>query len=347
VHRRFARNAEAARELRHGLALDPACAEAHYLLGILALAVCDYPVAERHLRDAFDSDPRWADVPVQLAQAQISQDKLRDAVSTLETYLKLDPKDAEAWCELGQVYQRLGDWDNAKRCHLTAIDVAPDFFNAYYGAAQALRELGAAEESKKYLDKFRQMRTSETETVRVERAKATDEDFKRRAVADMATQAGALYALHGYLHEAEKCWMTATTLEPKRIECLEMLCRLRPNDPERCLRLGHAYIQDGRPSEAEAPFQRAIELAPLGADGYAALAQVHMLLGKNAEKAADLAQTAVKLEATAANYFVLAAACERTKDWSGAKSALEHAIELDPDDPIYQEAYDKLKEDQW
>ena len=346
THRRFVRKAEAARQLQQCLALDPACAEAHYLLGLLAVGVGEYPAAEKHLRTAFDIDPRWADVPLQLANAQMSQDKLRDAVQTLETYLKLDPRDAEAWCELGQVYQKLGDCNNAKRCHLTAIDVAPEFFEAYYGAAKALRELGAAEEAQKYLDRFRQLRTSETESVRVERAKATDEDFKRRAIVDMATQAGAAYAMHGYYVEAEECWTRATTLEPTRIECQEMLCRLRPGNPERWLSLGHAYIQNGRPMEAESPFQQAIELAPQDADGYAALAQVHMLLDKDLEKAVELARTAVELEATAPNYFVLAAACERMKDWPGAKSALRHAIELDPDDPVYQEAYDKLKEDQ-
>jgi len=345
THRRFARNAEAARELQRCLALDPACAEAHYLLGILALAVSDYPVAEKHFRSAFDIDPRWADVHVQLAKVQVSQDKFRAAVSTLETYLELDPADAEAWSELGQVHLRLGDYNNAKRCHLKAIDVAPDFFEAYYGAAKALRELGAAEESRKYLDKFRELRTSATESVRVEKAEMTDEDFKRRAIADMATQAGAVYAMYGHVDEAENCWSKATTLEPTRIKCQEMLCRLTPGNPERWLSLGHAYIQSGRPMEAEAPFQRVIELAPQDADGYTALAQVHMLLGKNAEKANELAQTAVKLEATAANYFVLAATCERMKDLSGAKSALKHAIELDPADPIYQEAYEKLKED--
>lgn len=345
AHRRFARNAEAARELQRCLALDPACAEAHHLLGVMAAAVSDYPVAEKHFRCAFDVDPRWADVSVQLAKAQVSQDKFRTAVSTLETYLKLNPRDAAAWSELGQVYQRLGDHNNAKRCHLKAIDVDPDFFEAYYGAAKALRELGAAEESRKYLDEFRRLRTSATESVREERAKATDEDFKRRALADMAAQAGAVYAMNGYAVEAEKCWVKAATLEPTSINCQKMLCRLRPENPEGWLSLGHAYIRNGRPTEAEAPFQRAIELAPQIADGYAGLAQVHMLLGKNAEKATELAQTAVKLEATAANYFVLAAACERTKDWSGAKSALKHAIELDPDDPIYQETYDKLKKD--
>ena len=159
----------------------------------------------------------------------------------------------------------------------------------------------------------------------------------------MATKAGAVYAMHGYLAEAEKCWTRTTTLDPTNLECREMLCRLRPNDPEQWLRLGHLYIQDDRPGEAEMPFQRVIELAPQRAEGYAALAEVYVRLGKDAEKAVQLARTAVQLESTASNYFVLAAACERVEDWSGAESALTHAIKLDPAEPRYREAHARLQ----
>jgi cytochrome c-type biogenesis protein CcmH/NrfG len=343
VHRRFVRKAEADRELRQALALDPACAEAHYLLGMMAMGVSDYPLAEKHLRDAFDIDPRWADVPVQLAKAQILQDKPRAAVSTLDAYLKLNPKDAEAWCYLGQAHQKLGDFKNAKRCHLTAIDVDPECLEAHYGVAKALRELGAADEARVYFERFGQLRSSVTASVRAEKAAMTDEDFMRRAIVETATKAGAVYAMHGDLAQAGKCWTRVTTVDPTNVECREMLCRLRPNDAGQWLRLGHLYIQHGRPGEAEMPFQRVIELVPQRAEGYAALAEVYVRLGKDAEKAVQLARTAVQLEATASNYFVLAAACERVEDWSGAESALTHAIELDPAEPRYREAHARLQ----
>lgn len=238
VHRRFASKAEAARELQQCLALDPACAEAHYSLGMMALGVGDYAVAEKRLRAAFDIDPRWADVPLQLAKAQMSQDKPRAAVLTLDTYLKLVPGDAEAWCQLGQAYQKLGEFNNAKRCHLTAIDVDPDSIEAHYGVAKALRELGAAEEAREYFERFRQLRSSMTASVRSNKAALADEDFVRTAIVDMATKAGAVYAMHGYLAEAETCWTRATELDPAHAECREMLCRLRE---------ALARLQEGRP----------------------------------------------------------------------------------------------------
>ena len=146
---------------------------------MMALGVSDYPLAEKHLRDAFDLDPRWADVPLQLAKAQISQGKLRAAVSTLEAYLKLNPRDAEAWCHLGQAYQKLGDFNNAKRCHLTAIDVDPDSLEAHYGVAMALRELGAADEAREYFERFRPDAILGDSQRSSRKAAMTDKDFMR------------------------------------------------------------------------------------------------------------------------------------------------------------------------
>lgn len=194
-----------------------------------------------------------------------------------------------------------------------------------------------------YFERFRQLRSSITATIRSNTTVWTDEDFVQTAIVDMATKAGSVYAMHGCLAEAEKCWTKATTLDPTLTNCQEMLCRLRPDNPDHWLRLAQMYLQTGRPTEAESSFRRAIQLAPRRADGYAGLAQV--LLGKNAEDAVELARTAVRLDATAPNYFVLATACGRSKDWLGAKSALEHAIKLDPANPRYLEAYDILKEE--
>jgi superkiller protein 3 len=312
---------------------------------MLALSTGDAPLAEKHLRAAFDVDPRWADVPLQLAKALLLQDKTDAAVETLNAYLKVEPNDAEAWSRLGQAYQRLGEFEDAKRCHLKAIDVDSEYFEAYYGVAMALRELGGAEEAREYLVKFREMRAAMTETVRTEKAEATDEDFKRRAVVDLATQAGAVYAMHKCFAEAEQCWLLATSMDPLHIECQEMLSRLRPNDTQRLVELGYAYIEGGRAGDAEAPFQQAIELAPQNAAAYTGLAQMYMLLGEDVEKAAELAETAVKLEPTAPNYFVLAATRERLQDWPGAAAALERAIELDPTDPDYEKAYEKLRDE--
>ncbi len=344
VHRRFARKAEATRELRQCLAIDPLFVEAHYTLGLVALHAGNYPGAEMHLRDAFQIAPAAADVPLQLAQAQMSQGKFREATLTLDTYLRLETADAEAWCQLGLAYQELGDFINAKRCHLTAIGIDPGAVKAHYGVAKALQELNEEDEAREYFDRFRRMRQSATASVRSDKATWTDEGRVQTAIVKTLTEAGSIYARHGNLVEAEECWTRATALNPNHAECLELLCHLRPNAPDRWLRLGHLYIQGGCPAEAEEPLRRVVELAPQHADGYAALAEVCVRLGKAPEEALQLAQTAVKLESTAPNFYVLAAACERAGNWAEAESALTRAIKLDPANPQYREARAKLHE---
>jgi len=187
------------------------------------------------------------------------------------------------------------------------------------------------------------MRSSLTASVRDEKAKMTDEDFMRRDLVDIATKTGAVYAMHGYLPEAEQCWRRVTALDPANIECRKMLCRLRPGEAGPWLQLGLLLIQADRLEEAETPFQRLIELEPRQAAGYAGLAEVYVRLGKDPEHAVQLARTAVQLEPTASNHFVQAAACERVEDWSGADAALTRAIELNPAEPMYREAHTRLQ----
>lgn len=344
VHRRFAEKEEATRELRQCLAIDPLFVDAHYTLGLLALHAGDYPGAEVHLRDAYQIAPAAADVSLQLAQAQMYQGKSREATKTLGAYLRLETTNAEAWCQLGQAYQELGDFVNAKRCHLTAIDIAPGTVEAHYGVAKALRELNEEDEAREFFERFRQMRQSDTASVRSDKTAWTDEGRRQTAIVKTLSEAGSIYARHGNLVEAEGCWARALALNPNHIQCLESLCRLAPNDADRWLRLGRLYTQGGMPEKAEEPLRRVIELAPQLADGYAALAEVCVRLDKAPEEAFRLAQTAVKLRATAFNFYVLAAASERAGDWAEAESALTRAIQLEPTNRQYREAHARLQE---
>jgi Flp pilus assembly protein TadD len=66
------------------------------------------------------------------------------------------------------------------------------------------------------------------------------------------------------------------------------------------------------------------------------LAELHLRADKGLPEAKNLAATAVRLEPTARNYFVLAAICEKEGDLVGARAALERAAALDPDNPRYK-----------
>ena len=57
-----------------------------------------------------------------------------------------------------------------------------------------------------------------------------------------------------------------------------------------------------------------------------------------------LAQTAVDLEHVAAHYFILGVAKARTGDRAGALVALARAVQLEPSNPGYRQAYRDVEE---
>jgi Flp pilus assembly protein TadD len=94
--------------------------------------------------------------------------------------------------------------------------------------------------------------------------------------------------------------------------------------------------------EAETAFRRVVELAPNQAEGYAALAEIHLLPGRNAAEAVSLASKAVELSPSARHHYVLATAYWHAGDASAARDELERAIRLKPDEPEYRAALARL-----
>jgi tetratricopeptide (TPR) repeat protein len=103
-----------------------------------------------------------------------------------------------------------------------------------------------------------------------------------------------------------------------------------------------AYTRLRRSEAAERAYRRAIELTPLRAGGYAALASFFLQTQRNLEEAGRLAEKAVALEPTAENQFLLSMTRRMRGDLVGSLSALEAAIALAPQNNAYQQVRREL-----
>jgi tetratricopeptide (TPR) repeat protein len=363
VHRRHANPQAAIPLLEYCLGEHPQCADASHSLGLIALHAGDFAEAETRLVAARTIDPVWHEIPRPLSEALIQQGKLTEAVEVLERYLAEWPASAEGWSRLGQAHQQLEDYAEAKRCYQQAVELAPNDPDAWYGAGMALQKLGEADSAREHLETFARLRTEKVGRIKAERDAWTDESRMQTTVIKTAMTAGEVYARRGRLQEAEACWKRVASLDPEHQPCRELLCRLyaeqklfreairirgelcelQPDEPGHWLSLGKLRIQNGQPKQAEKPFRRVIELAPGLADGYAAMAEIEMLPDRDHAEAVALAEKAVELAPTAANHFVLAAACWNVGDGPKARSAIEQAVRLDPEDPRYREAALRLQ----
>ncbi|GAB4315560.1 MAG: hypothetical protein Kow0059_07690 [Candidatus Sumerlaeia bacterium] len=76
-----------------------------------------------------------------LALENAERGRYHEAKAELQNALDLDRSHVKSWLALGTVYQRLGDYENAKKCWRTALEINPDFckLHEYLGKTDALR----------------------------------------------------------------------------------------------------------------------------------------------------------------------------------------------------------------
>jgi tetratricopeptide (TPR) repeat protein len=108
------------------------------------------------------------------------------------------------------------------------------------------------------------------------------------------------------------------------------------------LLVGLLYARLNRFDDSKASFMKSIEYSPESPNGYRELARLCLHTRTDIAQAKILAEKAVSLSPVAPNYFVLSRAYDSNGDRQGAISALEKAIEIDPNNQEYRRIYDVI-----
>jgi len=99
---------EAKKQMQQELEIDPNNPGADYVLGEMARQSQQWDEAIRHLSHAAKVDSSFGDAFVGWGVALVSEKKFSDAISPLETAVKMQPGNAEAHYFLGMAYARTG-----------------------------------------------------------------------------------------------------------------------------------------------------------------------------------------------------------------------------------------------
>jgi tetratricopeptide (TPR) repeat protein len=181
--------------------------------------------------------------------------------------------------------------------------------------------------------------------------------------ADAYTQAGQIYLASGDVREAERLWWRAAALNPRHAACLldlaslfekagrarealdvrQRLVAIHPRDPDHHWHLGVLLARLKQWDAAEAAFKKVVELAPADPRGHAGLAELCLQTGGRLTEAKTLALEAVRLEPVAPHYVLLSRVCAKLGDKPGAVSAIGKAVELNPDNLLYQRIQAQLQ----
>jgi tetratricopeptide (TPR) repeat protein len=210
--------------------------------------------------------------------------KPREALAALEKAVKISPNSAENHHLLGQAYQHLKQYEQARQSYMTALRINPNYTEACYGIVSACARLGRKEEAAKYRKKFEEMKVREWQTFPDGRDYVLHQRLlvqSRHRASKTHTNAGIVYYERGRRQTAEKHWLRAAELDPANTGCREELATL--------------YQQNGRNEEALQICEQLIRIAP-GNPQYHMCAGTLLTRMNRIEEALLAVRRAIKLE---------------------------------------------------
>ena len=311
-----------------------------------------------------NAPPSEPQVLVRMAQTLIDLGETNEAIKVLEQNLAAYPRSLSSFVLLGEIYVQSRQYEKAKQYLQTAIEMRPNYTTAYYGLAKACAGLDQEEESKRYMEKFKELKAVDEQAHRDWLKTGDDLPRVRKNASEIITKAAKAYLARGDPQTAETLLLRAVELGPSHPECHQVLawlyerqgriaeardalahgCKANPDDIGTHLRLGTFLAGQGKFDEAEKALREGIRIMPYLGGGYAALARLHLTANRKLDEANELAAKAVELEPLAKNYFLLALVRQRVGDHQAALAAIEKAVSLEPGNPEYRRAYVLIQE---
>jgi tetratricopeptide (TPR) repeat protein len=141
---------EAVEMYRKSLELDPESATAHYNLAASLARSGEFAEAEPHFRSVLEIDPStqaYTGLGIVLWQ----QGRADEAVASLQSAIKADPKNAAAYDQLGTIQVQQGKLEEAASTYRSLVRSQPSAA-AHQELAQVLQRLGRTDEARKELE---------------------------------------------------------------------------------------------------------------------------------------------------------------------------------------------------
>jgi RNA polymerase sigma factor (sigma-70 family) len=259
----------------------------------------------------------------------LRQGKLDEAAASFRRAIQIDPRDAQAYNNLGIVLLRQGKLVEAIDCFRRAIELDPKLTQAHYNLGNALHQQGKLDEAVACFRRAIQLDPRDAQAhnnlgnVLLQQGKMDEAVASlRRSIeldprnASVHNNLGNVLSRQGKLEEAVACFRRALELNPKLTQ---------PHD-----NLGNALLTQGKAEEAAACFRRSIELDPRNALAHNNLGVVLLQQGKMAEAVA-CSRRAIELDPKLAQaYSNLGNALMMQGKLAEAAASQRRAIELDP-----------------
>ncbi len=345
------------------LEINPKRPDVYRSMALSSMKKGKFADAVAKFRKAMEIQPQLPDVYSNMGHALMMSGQTKEAIKVLEKEIQISPNSGFAYFLLGQAYLQQKEYEKAKENYEAAIKINPGYTNAYYGIASVYAKLGNRDKAKEYSESFKKLKAEERKSLKGRKIKYDDFVETQKSAAITYINVGQAYRENGKLVKAEELLKQAAGLDPENIVCflelatlyqiskqpskaLQMYKKIReiqPESPVSYLVIGILSAHLKRFDDAEEAFRTMITLAPQKPDGYRELARLYLKTGQKLPQARQLAEKALTLEATAANYFVLSWACYANGDNANALPAIKRAIKLDPGNQQYPRLYKQIQ----
>jgi protein O-mannosyl-transferase len=272
-----------------------------------------------------------------MLKLQGSPDGLPEAMTLLQTSLRLYPGNAEAHNNLGVAFQRQGRLDDASREHREALRLLPNYAEAYNNLGIVAEQQGRMEEAVGYYTTALQLQSRERNSAEAHHNMGSVLQKLGRyeeAVAEIreALRINPRYAdAHDNLGSA---LMRLGRIDEAIAQYSEAI-RLKPGYAEAHNNLGMALVKAGRAEGAITEFNETLRLKPDAALTHVNLADVLRRLGRR-DEAAEHLRTAVRLQPDLAfAHYSLGNLLHDMKQLDEAVAQYREALRYEPEASSY------------
>jgi tetratricopeptide (TPR) repeat protein len=151
-------DAEAARQAKLALEVDPKIPEAHFLLAEVAILHAEIDGAIAELNKEIELNPGFAMAYYRLGDAYSRREMWDEAMGPLERSVWLNPNYSAPFILLGKGYLKKKDLANAEGVLRHALKLDPQNLSAHYLLGQTLMQLGRTEDAQKELARWKELK---------------------------------------------------------------------------------------------------------------------------------------------------------------------------------------------
>ncbi|MDZ4852827.1 MAG: tetratricopeptide repeat protein [Pirellulaceae bacterium] len=259
-------------------------------------------------------------------QCQHSGD-LANAIEFYRHVLMLNPQQADARNNLGNVYRAMGNTQQAEQAYRQAIALRPDFSEAFCNLGLVLQDQQQFESAEQAYLRSIELRPDLAATYH-----NLGMLYQGLQQTELAVNAYGTAIQRGLSHPDTYHWYGKTLMELGKVEqakfAFKKAVELRPEYVEALTNLGNAHIELGEFGLGIEAYQRAIKLSPELYDAYHNLGNAYVATGRP-EEALDAFEIAVKLSPdAAASLSMLVHLQQECCQWDGSFEACTRVLEL-------------------